>query len=289
MTVSITSALAQAAADLAAAEIKEPRSDATLLLIEVLARDRSFIIAHPETQLSTGQLERLRKFVTRRAAGEPIQYVTSHQQFYKLDFEVTPDVLIPRPETELIVEAALEVIPSDSQLNCADIGTGSGCIAISLLKELPLARAIGIDISSAALEVAQRNARRHNVTDRLRLIQSDGFELIDRASKFDLITSNPPYVPDAEMESLPREVQHEPKGALAGGPDGFAVIRRLLHDAPGFLKSNGYFIFEIGFGQGEPVTELINQRAWELLEIRSDLAGIPRTVVLKKSDARADG
>ncbi len=282
MPVSITSVLAQATAELAAGGISEARNDATLLLIEVLGRDRAFIIAHPETKLSADQLERFRSFVARRGAGEPLQYVTGHQEFFKLDFEVTPDVLIPRPETELIVEAALEVVTSDAELSCADIGTGSGCIVISLLRELAKAHATAIDISPAALAVAKRNAERHQVADRLQLLQSDGFELIGQAGKFDLIISNPPYVPDSEMQTLQREVRHEPKGALAGGPDGLAVIRRLLRDAAGFLKPRGYFIFEIGFGQGEAVKALIDQQSWELIGIRRDLANIPRTIVLRK-------
>lgn len=283
MTTSITGALAQATAQLAGAGIKESRSDATLLLIEVLARDHTFIIAHPETNLTNQQLQKFSSFVSRRAGGEPLQYVTGQQEFFKLDFEVTSDVLIPRPETELIVEAALEVLASDAEPRFADIGTGSGCIVISLLKELPPARATAIDVSSAALAVARRNAERHEVADRLELIQSDGFELIDTTIKFDLIVSNPPYVPDAEMKTLPREVQREPKGALSGGPDGFTVIRRWLHDAAGSLKPRGYFIFEIGFGQSQKVIDLIDEQIWELIEIRRDLADIPRTVVIRKN------
>src|SRR4051794_15657966 len=157
MTVSISNALAEATAELTAHEIKESRGDATLLLMEVLSRDRAFIITHPETDLTHGQIEQFRSFVARRAAGEPLQYVTGHQEFYKLDFEVGPGVLIPRPETELIVGIVLGLAATDGRLSFADIGAGSGCIVISLLSELPSAQAVAIDISGAALDVAKRN------------------------------------------------------------------------------------------------------------------------------------
>src|SRR5581483_9943124 len=169
-----------------------------------------------------------------------------------------------------IVEAALE-LADQRAINFADVGTGSGCIAISLLNELPNARAVAIDISASALQ-------------RIRLVASDGFAAIDSNETFDLIVSNPPYVSDEEMKDLQREVRYEPTNALAGGRDGFAVIRRLLDDAPRFLPSSGHFIFEIGFGQGEAVKELIDPATWELIEIRNDLADIPRTVILRKQN-----
>lgn len=287
MGITIQRAIADAAHTLAESGVKEARLDAGSLLSHVIARDRTFILAHPERGLDQGEFERFRHAVTRRAAGEPLQHLTGHQEFFKLDFEVTPDVLIPRPETELIVEVALELIDRDAPINLADIGTGSGSLAISLLNELPNARAVAVDISPAALEVAQRNAERHHVIDRLRLVESDGFASIESKKTFDLIVSNPPYVSDTEMKSLPREVRYEPAGALAGGPDGFDVIRRLLHDAPRFLRSGGHFIFEIGFGQGEPVKESINRTTWELIEIKHDLANIPRTVILRRKKDRS--
>jgi len=164
----------------------------------------------------------------------------------------------------------------------AEIGTGSGCIVISLLNELPAARAVAVDISPAALEVARRNAERLAVIDRLRLVESDGFAAIDQGETFDFIVTNPPYVSDEEMKNLPREVRREPASALAGGPDGFQLIRRWLNDAPRVLRAGGHFIFEIGFGQGEKVQDLIDQNTWELIDIRNDLANIPRTVILRR-------
>jgi release factor glutamine methyltransferase len=282
MSATIQSAIAEGERVLIAAGVSETRVETSLLMADVLSCDRAFLIAHANEALTSGQLQAFQSFVVRRAAGEPLQYITGHQEFFKLDFEVTPDVLIPRPETELIVEVALEFLNRETSPYFADIGTGSGCIAVSLLYELPKARAVAVDVSEAALEIARRNAERHRVSDRLRLIESDGFAAVDESESFDLIVSNPPYVSDEEMKNLQREVQREPASALAGGQDGFDMIRQLLKDAPRFLRCGASFIFEIGFGQGETVQELIDQNIWELIEIRRDLASIPRTVILRR-------
>ena len=282
MNSSIHDLLAEGARALAAAGITEPRRDAALLLGEVLNRDRSFMIAHPEHSVAADQLQKFREFIARRASGEPLQYITAHQEFFKLDFAVTPDVLIPRPETELIVEVALEILRPDQAARLLDIGTGSGCLAISILKELPNPRAVATDISASALKVARRNAERHGVTDRLRLIESDLFSAMASDDVFDLLVSNPPYVPNNDLRNLQPEVQYEPAVALAGGVDGLAIIRRILRDAPRFLCAGGYLIFEIGFGQSESVGALVGARDWQMIEIRRDLQGIPRTVVVRR-------
>jgi len=273
--------MAEGARTLSAASVDQPRMEASTLLADLLGRDRAFLIAHSADELSAAQYEEFKSRLARRAAGEPLQYITGHQDFFRLDFEVTPDVLIPRPETELIVEAALEFVTREPRY-FAEIGTGSGCIAVSLLNELPAARAVAVDISPAALEVARRNAERYAVIDRLQLVESDGFAALDQGEIFDFIVSNPPYVSDEEMKNLTREVRREPSSALAGGSDGFHVIRRLLNEAPRFLRAGGHFIFEIGFGQGETVQDLIDQNTWELIDIRNDLANIPRTVILRR-------
>jgi len=283
MSISIHGAVAEGALMLEQNGISEARLDAQTLLAHVIERDRSFIIAHAVDSLLPAQVERFRSLVARRAAGEPLQYITGHQEFFKLDFVVTPDVLIPRPETELIVEAALELLKDDQLAYFADVGTGSGCIAISLLSDLPLARAVATDVSPAALRVAQRNAERHSVVNRLRLIESDCFSDFDSTESFGLIASNPPYVPAPEMQSLQREVQHEPRAALDGGSDGLSVVRRLLREAPSFLRVGGHLVFEIGFGQDEMVNESIDTHVWELIETRKDLQGIPRTFVLRRN------
>lgn len=281
MSASIGTALSEAARTLGAS-ISEPRLDAGLLLSHVIGRDRAFLIAHPEATIAEHQLKQFEEFIARRAQGEPLQYITGHQEFFKLDFEVTPDVLIPRPETELIVEAALELVDPDAEFAFTDLGTGSGCLAVSILNECRKARAIGIDTSKQALRVAQRNAERHRVANRLRLVQSDLFDAISVNDTFDLIVSNPPYVSDDEMKTLQREVQREPRAALAGGSDGLALIRRLLHDAPGHLKSGGYLVSEFGINQDGAIRDLIDREVWKLIEIRNDLQQIPRTIVLQK-------
>jgi release factor glutamine methyltransferase len=191
--------------------------------------------------------------------------------------------LIPRPETELLVEAALEVI-DDSARSICDIGTGSGCVAITLLCERNNARAVAADISVAALEVAKQNARAHSVADRMLFVVSDCFESLDTGeSQFDLVVSNPPYVSCNMLEGLQREVRdHEPLVALSPGADGLSVIRRLLTDAPAFLKTGGHLIIEIGFDQGDAVQELVDEKHWRLVTIRPDLQCIPRIVVLRR-------
>lgn len=283
MSATIKSTIAHGAETLALHGLNDSRSEATLLLIHVLNCDRTFLIAHPDKNVSPGQLERFGSAISRRAAREPLQYITGYQEFFKLDFEVTPAVLIPRPETESIVEVGLEVLKSEPAPYFADMGTGSGCIAISLLHELPPARAVAVDASAAALTIAARNAGRHQVIDRLQLVESDLFSAVDSATQFDAIFSNPPYVAAPDLALLQREVKHEPRTALDGGPDGLAVIRRLLNQAPEFLRPDGYLVFEIGFDQGEAIKQVIDQTRWALVEIREDIQGIPRTVVLRKS------
>ena len=278
---SIAEALREASLLLEHNGVPEARRDASSLLSFVLGKDRTFLISHAEDPVDDDSLDRLREFVERRAAGEPLQYVTGVQDFYGREFRVTPDVLIPRPETELLVEAALEV--SNGEFIC-DVGTGSGCIAITLLCERPGARTVAVDKSAAALEIAKFNAAKQSVTDRAVFVVSDCFDALDRNEhQFDLIVSNPPYVSESALAGLQREVRdHEPLVALSPGSDGLSIIRRLLTDAPAFLKSNGYLLMEIGFDQGEKVRNLIDESVWSLVEVRPDLQCIPRIVVLRK-------
>jgi release factor glutamine methyltransferase len=283
MSVSIIQAHAAGAMRLEENGISASRFEAGALLAHTLSRDRTYIVRHRDDPVSPEQMETFRSFIERRSTGEPLQYITGHQEFFKLDFEVNSGVLIPRPETELLVESALELLKHKTAPYFADIGTGSGCIAVSLLHELPNARGLATDISSAALQVARSNAEHNSVSDRLRLIESNAFAAIEATELFDLVASNPPYVSDEDMKSLQREVRREPLAALAGGADGFSVIRRLLRDAPMFLQTRGHFVFEIGFGQSEMVKGLIDAGVWELIEIREDLQGIPRAVVLRRN------
>jgi len=278
---SIAEALREASRILENNGVPEARRDASSLLSFVLGKDRTFLISHAEDPVGDDSLDQLREFVERRAAGEPLQYITGVQDFYGREFRVTPDVLIPRPETELLVEAALEV--SNSEFIC-DVGTGSGCIALTLLCERPGARAVAVDKSGAALEIAKFNASKLSVTERAVFVVSDCFDALDRSEyQFDFIVSNPPYVSESALAGLQREVRdHEPLVALSPGADGLSVIRRLLADAPAFLKPNGHMLMEIGFDQGEKVRNLIDESVWTLLEVRPDLQCIPRIVVLRK-------
>jgi release factor glutamine methyltransferase len=284
MTVSIGEAVREGALELERAGISESRSQSSSLVAHALGRDRSFVLTHADEHLEVAILNTFRELIERRARHEPLQYLTGHQEFFKLDFEVTPDVLIPRPETELLVEASLELLKDSPAPVIADIGTGSGCIATSLLHELPNARAIATDTSPRALAVARRNAERQGVANRLALIESNCFSAVPRDQKFSLIVSNPPYVSEEEFRTLQPEVRdYEPRAALVSGPDGLSTIRRLLSEAPAFLRSDGYFVFEIGFGQSAAVTRLIDFEVWNCQAIRADLQAIPRAVVLKKN------
>jgi|SRR5436190_5027440 len=282
MDVSIAKAIQAGAEKLRAVGVTEPRLEASLLLSHTIGRDRAFLIAHDDQALSQEQSQIFAAFVSRRASGEPLQYITGHQEFFKLDFEVTPDVLVPRPETELIVEAVLELFPKDAEFSFADVGTGSGCIAISILDVRPRSRAIAIDQSERALRVAGKNAERNGVIDRLRLVHADLFHGLPEPGVFNLIVSNPPYVPNGELKSLQREVQREPPAALAGGADGLDVIRRLMDEAPQHLHANGYLVFEFGINQDDAITELASERVWDPVEVRRDLQQIPRMIILRK-------
>lgn len=282
--VSIAEATLEATRELRRAGVPESRREAAQLLAHSLGRDRTFLITHAEEEVSEEVLAHFRSLVERRGRGEPLQYITGHTEFFKLDFEVNRDVLIPRPETELLVETALELARgSDAPLVC-DVGTGSGCIIISILHERMEAEGVGLDISEAALAVARRNAGRHAVEERLSLMLSDCFEALDESQPpFDMIVSNPPYVAEDALEGLQREVRDfEPRVALSPGGDGLKIISRLLGEAPALLKTGGHLILEIGFDQHERVRNLIDPQTWELLDIHPDLQGIPRIVALRK-------
>lgn len=281
--LSIIQAQAAGAESLRAAGVIDPRLEAGSLLSHALRCDRTYLITHGNEPVTGEQLDQFRVLIARRAAREPLQYIIGCQEFFKLSFEVTPDVLIPRPETELIVEAALELADRERSLSILDVGTGSGCLVISLLHELKKARAMATDISPKALEVARRNAQRYNVGDRVTFRQTDSLAPLTQPAAFSLIVSNPPYIPAGKIATLQREVRdYEPLTALASGADGLDHIRALLRETPRVLHHSGYFIFEIGFGQSDAIDQLVDRAIWHLIEVRKDLQGIPRTVVLQK-------
>ncbi|HEX3560834.1 MAG TPA: peptide chain release factor N(5)-glutamine methyltransferase [Pyrinomonadaceae bacterium] len=289
ITRTIADALREAATSLRVAGVAEARREAGSLLSHATGRERTFIITHADEELTPEQLKTFRDAVARRAAGEPLQYIEGRQEFYGLDFEVTSDVLIPRPETELLVEKALELLKETSSPFVCDAGTGSGCIAVSLLHARTDARALALDISGEALRVAARNAKRHGVGERMLALVSDCFDALRAGEyadlRFDLIASNPPYIAERDLADLQREVrEHEPRVALTPGGDGLSVIRRLVRESPRYLKPRGHLLIEIGFDQHEAVRALVDPRVWTLLDIHEDLQGIPRTVALRLAE-----
>jgi release factor glutamine methyltransferase len=281
---SIGTLISEASQVLRSSGVPNSRQDAGLLLADILDVERTFIISHPETVVANSAVIQFEEAIKRRAAGEPVQYITGKQEFYKLLFRVTRDVLIPRPETEVLVEQALSFQPisGSSPLIC-DVGTGSGCILISLLHERRLATGIGIDISERALIVARDNADRHQVLGRGAFLVGDCFDAVVQQPVFDLVVSNPPYVAADSLSGLQREVRdYEPQIALSPGGAGLSVIFKLLMQSARVLKTGGHLLIEIGFDQQEVVVREINSRVWKLLDVLEDLQGIPRTVVLQK-------
>jgi release factor glutamine methyltransferase len=219
--------------------------------------------------------------IARRAAREPVAQITGVREFWGLAFEVTPDVLIPRPETELIVEAALAFAGEHPCRHVIDVGTGSGCLAVAIARELPDVQVTAVDRSEAALVVARRNAARYGVADRVDVRQGDLLE--GMTAHADLIVSNPPYVPDGDAIALaPEVVEHEPSIALFGGPSGTEVIHRLLQQAGSHLAPHGRLVVEFGFGQESTVAALAEATGWRVIRVYEDLQGIARTIVLAR-------
>jgi release factor glutamine methyltransferase len=262
----------------------EAHLDARLLAQAVLGWDATQLVIAGHESAPAQFVPAYDAVVGRRAAREPLAYITGHQEFWGLPIHVTPAVLIPRPETELIVEAALEIFPVGAAFSAADVCTGSGCVAIAIARERPGAWLIATDVSRAALDVAKDNARALGVAARVRFVASD--LLSATAAPFDLLVSNPPYVPLRDREGIQPEVlEHEPEAALFAGSDGLEVVRRLIPEAADRLRAGGTLIFEIGVGQDREVSALISSRAdLTLVDIRRDLQGIPRTVVARRTD-----
>jgi len=333
--IDVRTALKQGLAQLRDAHVPSFTLAAELLLLHVLRRDRTWIYAHPEEEISAPDAERYFALITRRAAGVPTQHLTGKQEFWGLEFEVTPDVLIPRPETEHVIEVALDRLAvhelragrpqknDGSGLRIADIGTGSGCIAIAFAKELPQAAVIATDVSSAALAIARRNAARHGVADRIHFLEGnllDGLLSSAVASAegsivgaqhaaplpaqtvasgpsshqspvtshqsplLDLIASNPPYIGRREASSLMREVRdHEPEIALYGGEEGYEIYAGLIAQSAAHLKSGGILVLELGHNSLPAVHPLLDAPNWKNVGVTNDLAGIPRVLSAERS------
>jgi release factor glutamine methyltransferase len=283
------------------------RRDAESLLIHLTGKNRAWLLAHTADELGGCTAIRYAGLLDRRFAGEPIQYITGETEFFGLPFRVTPDVLIPRPETEHLVEAALALAktlrapsiprslrngwdtetlhPPEQAVRVVDIGTGSGAIAVALAHSLPRARITAIDLSPAALEIAEENARRNGVADRIRFLRGDLLEPVARES-FDFVVSNPPYVPETDRPGLSVEVRdYEPAMALFAGNDGLDIYRRLIPAALRVLRSGGVILLEIGFGEQEAVSHLLAESGFENIEAAPDLQGIPRVVSGRRADS----
>lgn len=264
---------------LEAADTPSPRLSAELLLMFTLDCDRAYLFTYPERELTADELARYDEAIARRCKGEPAQYITGHQEFFGRDFIVSPAVLIPRPETEHLIEAVLELAPRDVHWSVLDVGTGTGCIAITIAKEFPRTSVMATDISAEALEIAQANAARLEAQIEFR--QSDLLAAIEPGRQFDLIVSNPPYVGECEADKVQKQVRDfEPHCAVFGGERGMDIIQRMVPQAWEHLKPGGWFLMEIGYSIGDAVRETM--RGWADVRIVPDLQGIPRVVIARK-------
>ncbi len=251
------------------------RRDAELLLMRALGRDRTWLITHPEVELSPEPITRFESWVERRARHEPIQYILGDVEFYGLTFSVTPDVLIPRPETEHLVEAVVQRADRGARLHICDVGTGSGAIAVALAHELPQPQLTALDLSVAALRIAKENAARHGVAGRVRFLESDLLGAV-RGERFDVVVSNPPYVRDDEVLEA-QVAEFEPQAALFAGPTGLEIYQRLIPEAHKGLVPGGWLLLEIGQGQRDAVAGLL--AGWDTVQFTDDLQGIPRVAI----------
>jgi len=254
-----------------------------------LGCDRAYLFAHPERELTAEEYARYQEWLSQRARGVPAQYITGHQEFWGMDFIVSPAVLIPRPETEHVIETVLRLAKKNDggrassrggPTRIVDVGTGSGCIAAALAKELPEAEIHATDISPTALEVAHANAARHQLENRIRFHQADLLEGFDPGS-FDFVVSNPPYVGESEEDEVQLEVRKfEPRNAVFAGPTGLEIIERLIPQARAALKPDGWLVIEISGTIADGVKHLLSQ--WGQLQITNDLQGIPRVAFAQK-------
>ena len=264
-------------------DVVEPRASAEVLLAHVLSEDRLYLYLNYDRPMDASELSTFRAFIKRRLAGEPSQYITGMQEFWSLPLRVNPTVLIPRPETEVLVQAALEFIGStQANITIMDLGTGSGAIAIALARELPTARIVATDVSMEGLHLARENARLNQVDEKISFVQADMIAAISVGSqKFNLVVTNPPYVSQAEYSELPREIRdYEPRQALDGGDDGLTAIKHIIREAPAVLRQAGGLVMEMGGGQAQRVSTLVSDsQHYQNHHIIKDYSGIDRVLV----------
>jgi release factor glutamine methyltransferase len=258
--------------------VETARLDAELLLAHVLGLSRVELYTNYDRPLAKDEVDRFRDLLRRRVMREPVAYIVGRREFWSLDLDVDRRVLIPRPETEILVEAALGILRAASAKDVLDLGTGSGAIAVALAVELPAARIVATDVAAAALEVAPRNAAKHAVAERIEFRQGDLFDAVRADERFDLIVSNPPYCRQRELAGLEPEVrQWEPAGALVSGSDGMDVTRRIVARAAEFLAPGGWLLLEVGT-QADDVRDLLGTFEWRDPRCFNDLAGRPRVI-----------
>jgi release factor glutamine methyltransferase len=259
--------------------------DVDVLARHLLGWDRATLLVRRRDAVPDGFEASLSTLLARRLTREPVAYITGHREFWGLDFEVTADVLVPRPETETVVEEALAVPgirDPRSRLRILDVGTGSGCVAISIAAHAPDAQVMATDLSTRALRVAQHNATRL-VPGRIRFVAGDLLAPFSASAAIDLLVSNPPYVPRGASNVMLDVARHEPSLALFGGPDGLAQVRRLVRDAATVVRSGGWLIFEFGDGQDDEVSDIVSASgAWSITRVRADLQQIPRVLVARR-------
>lgn len=245
-----------------------------LLLTRALGIDRVRLVAHPELGAAAADNPRYLAWIERRLAGEPVAYILGEREFYGLALHVTPAVLIPRPETELLVDLALARIPENKPCDILDLGTGSGCIAVVIAQARPLARVVASDLSRSALEVAQRNAQRHGLRN-IEVQHGDWFEPL-AGERFELIVSNPPYVAAGDPHLRRGDLRFEPAQALTGGTDGLALLRDIVAQAAAYLASDGWLLLEHGYDQADALAASLREAGYRDLMMARDLAGLPR-------------
>jgi release factor glutamine methyltransferase len=271
--------------------LNTPRLDAEVLLAATLGMDRVGLYTHFDQPVQPTELARFKKLIQRRLRREPVAYIVGQQEFWSLPFIVTPDVLIPRPETEMLVTEALKLKfqpeRTERRIRILEIGTGSGAISVALAKELPSASVVATDLSEKALSVAEENARRNGVRERILFLQGDLFDPLEKGSMFKLIITNPPYIPQDFFPSLPPEVRDfEPRVALDGGKDGLAFFRRVLPRLGEYLSSEGWLLAEIGVGQDQQVRQLAEANPdLDSYDFLPDLAGIKRVFKTRKRNS----
>jgi release factor glutamine methyltransferase len=277
---SVSALLRRGAAILEAARIETACAEAEWLLASVLGVERVTLHLDPTRRLATPTIARYLGLVDRRAGREPLQYLLGWEDFHGVRLAVTPDVLVPRPETEGLVEWAIEVLAAREEPTVADLGTGSGAIACAIAHAVPRAEVLAVEVSAGALAVASRNVRTLALSSRVHLLAGDLFAPLGSiAAALDLVVANPPYLPSAVLPSLPAEVsRHEPRAALDGGPDGLAVIRRIVSGAPPVLRRGGWLLMEIGEDQAGPVASLMAAEGFAGIRARRDLNGVERYI-----------